>query len=104
MHIIEGFNTHALEGAIYIARSISFVAVAAICIDKTNIFLTSPVICIVLTIRWCMSNAIHIAVHNIATMCASMHITPINMSGDDPCAIYIVYSVCCRIVGRNAYY
>jgi len=33
MHI-EGFNMHALEGAIHIARSISFVAVAAICIDK----------------------------------------------------------------------
>ena len=37
MHI-EGFNMHALEGAIHIARSISFVAIAAICIDKTNIF------------------------------------------------------------------
>ena len=37
MHI-EGFNMHALEGAIHIGRSISFVAVAAICIDKTNIF------------------------------------------------------------------
>ena len=35
---IEGFNMHALEGAIHIARSISFVAVAAICIDKTNLF------------------------------------------------------------------
>ena len=95
---IEGFNTHAFEGAIHIARSISFVAVASICIDKTNILLTSPAICIVLTIRWSMSNAIHIAVHNIATMCASMHITSINMSGD-PCAIHIVYSMCCPIVG-----
>ena len=66
MHI-EGFNMHALEGAIHIAISISFVAVAAICIDKTNIFLTSRAICIVLTIRWSMSNAIHIAVYNIAT-------------------------------------
>ena len=79
MHI-EGFNMHAVEGAIYIARSKSFVAVAAICIAKTNIFLTSPAICIVLTIRWSMSNAIHIAVNNIATMRASMHIfTPINI-------------------------
>ena len=78
MHI-EGFNMHALEGAIHIARSISFVAVAAIRIDKTNIFLTSPAICTVLTIRWSMPNAIHIAVYNIATMCASMHITPINI-------------------------
>ena len=78
MHI-EGFNMHALEGAIHIAISISFVAVAAICIDNTNIFLTSPAICIVLTICWFMSNAMHIAVYNIATMCASMHITPINM-------------------------
>ena len=70
MHI-EGFNIHALEGVIHIARSISFVAVAAISIDKTKIFLKSPAICIVLTIRWSMSNAIHIiAVHNIATMCA----------------------------------
>ena len=75
---IEGFNIHALEGPIHIAISISFVAVAAICIDKTNIVLTSPAICIVLTIRWSMSNAIHIAVFNIATVCASMHITPIN--------------------------
>ena len=51
-----------------------------ICIDKTNIFLTSPVICIVLTIRSSMSKVIHIAVHNIATLCASiMHITPIKM-------------------------
>jgi len=33
MHI-EGFNMHALEGAIHIDISISFVAVAAICIDK----------------------------------------------------------------------
>ena len=73
-------------------------AVAAICIDKTNIFLTSPTVCIVLTIRWSMSNAIHIAVHNIATMCALMHTTPINMS-EDPCAMHIVYSVCCPIVG-----
>ena len=81
MHI-EGFNIHTLEGAIYIARSISFVAVAAICIDKTNVFLTSPVICIVLTIRWSMPNAIHIAVHNIATLYASMPITPINISED----------------------
>ena len=97
MHI-EGFNIQAREGAIHIARSISFVAVAAICIDKTNIFLTSPAICIVLTIHWSMSKAIHIAVHNIATMCASMHITPINMS-EDPCAIHIVYPVCCPIVG-----
>ena len=64
-------STYALEGAIHIARSISFVAVAAICIDKPNIFLTSP--------RWSMSDAIHIAVCNIATMCLSMHITPINM-------------------------
>ena len=70
MHI-EGFNMHAIEGAIHIARSISFVAVAAICIGKTNIFL--------LTIRWSMSNAIHIAVYNIETMCSSLHITPINM-------------------------
>ena len=76
---IEGFNMHALEGAIHIARSISFVAVAAICIDKTIIFLTTPAICIALTIRWSMPNAIHIVVHNIATLCASMHITPINM-------------------------
>ena len=38
MHF-EGFNIHALEGAIHIiARSISFVAVVAIYIDKTNIF------------------------------------------------------------------
>ena len=37
MHI-EGLNIHALEGAIHIVRSILFVAVAAICIDKTNIF------------------------------------------------------------------
>ena len=74
----EGFNMHALEGAIHIAISTSFVAVAAIFIDKTNIVLTSPAICIVLTIRWSMSNAIHIAVFNIATVCASMHITPIN--------------------------
>ena len=81
---IEGFNIHALKGAIYIARSISFVAVAAICIDETNIFSMSP--------------AKHIAVHNIATICASMHITPIIMS-EDPCAIHIVYSVCCPIVG-----
>ena len=73
-------------------------AVAAICIDKTNIFLTSPAICIMLTIRWSKSNAIHIAVHNIATTRAPMHITPINMS-DDPCAIHIVYSICCPIVG-----
>ena len=78
MHI-EGFNMHALEGAIHIAISISFVAVAAISIDKSNICLTSPAICIVLTIRWSMSKAIHIAVHSIATLCASMHITPINM-------------------------
>ena len=47
----EGFNIHALEGAIHIARSTSFVASSAICIDKTNIFLTSPAICIVLPIR-----------------------------------------------------
>ena len=33
MHI-EGFNMHAIEGAIHIDRSISSVAVAAICIDK----------------------------------------------------------------------
>ena len=98
MHI-EGFNIHALEGVIHIARSISFVAVATICIDKTNIVLPGRAICIVLTIRWSMSNAIHITVvQNIATMCASMHITPINMSGDS-CAIRIVYSVCCSIIG-----
>ena len=77
--LIEGFNKHALEGAIHIARSISFMASAAICIDKTNIFFMSPAICIVLTICWSMSNAIHIAVYNIATMCASMYIAPINM-------------------------
>ena len=78
---IEGFNMHALEGEIHIGISISFVAAAAICIDKTNIFLTrSPaIICIVLTIHWSMSNAIHIAVYNIATMCGSMHISPTNM-------------------------
>ena len=99
MHV-EGFNVHALEGAIHIARSISFVAVAVICIDKTNIFLTSPAICIVLTIRWSMSKAIHIAVQYIAMLCASMHITPINMS-EDPCAIHIVYSICCPIVGAT---
>ena len=81
MHI-EGFNIHALEGAIHIARSILFVAVAAIWIDKTNIFLTSTTICIVLTMRRSMSNAMRIAVYNIATMCASMHITPINMYED----------------------
>ena len=98
MHI-EGFNLYALEGEIQIiARSISFVTVAAICIDKTNILLSSPAICIVLTIRWSMSNAIHIAFHNIATMYASMHITPINMS-EDPCAIDFGYSVCCPIAG-----
>ena len=78
MHI-EGFNMHALEGAIHIARLISFVAVAAICFDEINIFLASPAICIVLTIRWYISNAIHIVVHDIAMMCASKHITPINM-------------------------
>ena len=92
MHF-EGFNIHALEGAIHIARSISFVAVAAICIDKTNIFLTSPAICIVLTIRWSMPKAVYIVVQYIATMCASMHIAPINMS-EDPCAMHVTYSVC----------
>ena len=97
MHI-EGFNIHALEGTIHIARSISFVAIVAICIDKINIFLTSPAtICIVLTIRWSLSNARHIAVHNIATMCASMYIAPINMS-EHPCAIHIGYLVCYPIV------
>ena len=91
MHI-EGSNIHALEGAIHIARSIYFVAVAAICIDKINMFLTrSPEICIVLTIRWSMSNAIHIAVHNIATMCASIHITPINM------IVFNTFNTYCRI-------
>ena len=39
-----------------------------------------------------------IAVHNIATMCVSMRIAPINMS-EDPYAIYIGYSVCYPIVG-----
>ena len=80
MHI-DGLNIHALEGAIHIARSVSFVAAAAIhvLIKPINIFLTSPAICIVLQIRWSMPNAIHIAVYNIATMRASMHITPINM-------------------------
>ena len=48
MHI-EGFNIQALEGAIHIARPTSFVAVAAVCIDKTNIFLTRPTLCIVQT-------------------------------------------------------
>jgi len=48
MHI-EGFNKHAVEGETRITRSISFVATAVI-------FLTTPVICIVLTIRWSMSN------------------------------------------------
>ena len=75
---IEGFNIHAFEGAIHTARLISFVAVATICIHKTNIILTSPEICIELTICWSMSNALRIAVYNIVTMCASMHITPIN--------------------------
>ena len=37
MHI-EGFNIHALEGAIHIARSTSFVAVAAVCIDNNNMY------------------------------------------------------------------
>ena len=77
MHF-EGFNIHALEGAIYIARSISFVAIAAVCIGKTNIVLPSPAICIVLTIRRSMSN-MYIAIYNTATMWASMHITPINI-------------------------
>ena len=95
---VEGFSIHALDEVIHIARPISFVAVAAIRIDNTNIFLTSLAICIVLAIRWSMSNAIYIAFHNMATMCASMHITPINMS-EDPCAIHIVYSVRCPIVG-----
>jgi len=81
------------------AISISFVAVAAICIDKTNIYWPNRAICIVLTlIRWSMFNTIQIAVHNIAMMCASTHIiTPINMS-DDPCVTHIVYLVCCPIV------
>ena len=36
---------------------------------------------------------------SLATMWASMHITPINMS-EDPCVIHsIVYSVCCPIAG-----
>ena len=37
MHV-EGLNMHALDGAIHIARSIPFVAVAAICIDKPKSF------------------------------------------------------------------
>ena len=69
MHI-EGFNIHALEGAIHIAWSISFAAVAAICIDKTNIFLTSPAISIVLTIRWSMSNAKYILRFITSRRCA----------------------------------
>ena len=91
MHI-EGSNMHALEGVIHIARSISFVAVAAIgTIDKTNTFLISPAICMVLTIRWSMSNAIYIAVYNIATMYASMHITPISM------IVFNTFNACCHI-------
>ena len=89
MHIIEGFNTHTLEGAIHIARSISFVAVAAICIDKTYRANNTLVH---------VQRNTYIAVHNIGTMCALMHITPINMS-EDPCAIHIVYSICCPIAG-----
>ena len=76
MHI-EGFNIHALEGAIHIARSISFVAVAAIRIDKTNIFLTSPAICIVLTIPWSMSKAIHISVYALVELCKQMVVSPL---------------------------
>lgn len=55
---------HALGREIHInARSISFVTEAVIiCIYKINVFLTSRAICI--------------AVHNNATMYASMHITP----------------------------
>ena len=84
-HMPDSPHTRPTNQSLYV----SFVAVAAICIDKTNIFLTSQAICIVPTTRWSMSNAIHFAFHNIATMCASMHITPIKMSGD-PCAIHTV--------------
>ena len=34
----EGVKLHTLEGVIHIARSVSLVAVAAICIENTNIF------------------------------------------------------------------
>ena len=37
MHI-EGFNMHDLEGAIHIARSIYFVTLPAICIDRPIYF------------------------------------------------------------------
>jgi len=80
---IEAFNMDALEGVIHVARSISFVAVAAICIiNKSNIFLPSRAIYIMLAIRWSMSKAIHLAVQYIATMCASMHIAPIKFVGE----------------------
>ena len=49
------------------------------------------------TLVYVQSNT-YCAVQYIATMCASMHITLINMS-EDRCTIHIVYSICCPIVG-----
>ena len=60
MHV-EGFNIHALVGAIYIALSISFVVVAVICIDKTNIFLRGPAI----NMYWANNTLVHLSLIHI---------------------------------------
>ena len=45
-----------------------------------------------------LSKAILIVVQNIATMCTSMRIAPINMI-EDLCEIHIGFPICCPIVG-----
>ena len=74
------------EGAIYIGQPISYFPTRAICIDRT--------------IRWSLHKSIHIAVqHNVAMVCASIHIAPINTSGELFAIIYIGDSIRCPIVG-----
>lgn len=45
-----------------------------------------------------MSKALHIAVQYIATMCASMHIAPINMLEGPLYHTYVVYLIYCPVV------
>ena len=98
MHI-EGFDIHALEGTIQIARSISFVAVAAICMYwSNNCFCRSRAICIVLTICWSMSKAIYILRFNTSPRCVRQCILLQSVS-EDHSTIHFDYSVCCPIVG-----
>lgn len=72
---IKGFNKHALKEATHVARSLFFVSVATLSIDRQKSFAESSTLYRAKNTLVYVQTKVYIVIDNIKAMCASIHIT-----------------------------